>query len=427
MSVPLERVFILNAERRRELSRSAANRRRFSVAFVVFCSIVAALSLIVLGTLLYDIFAQGTGYIWRSSEGSFGERVSAFFGTWSHFLSSPPRQTASEAGIFPSMFGTIWVCAVCGLVALPLGVATAIYLEEFKPKQTWLRRVHGFVQLNITNLAGVPSVVYGIIGMTIFVSMFQSPGSSQTPVLEFGINGIYDQYESKGLRMLRVPVDSRDAPDTQLVDGMTVYDGQGKALELNLIPVGAPIPQDEELKRRTLVNVAGGPARSRYIDEAWYYVRIPFGRSVLAGGLTLMLVVLPIVIISAQEAIRAVPQALREAALGMGCTPWQVVRKVTLPASIPGIMTGNILAMSRAIGEAAPILMIAGVVYIKSAPGNLMDSFTVMPLQIYNWASDSHREFHDLAASGIIVLLAILLFFNASAVIIRQKFQKNLG
>ncbi|MDA7980587.1 MAG: phosphate ABC transporter permease PstA [Pirellulales bacterium] len=427
MKTPSSHVFILDPQRRAKLTKPAHLRHHWSVVFVIFCSVVATLSLVVLATLLYDIFAHGTGHIWRSSEGSLGQRFSAFFSRWSAFLSNPPSQSADNAGIFPSMLGTIWVCAVCGLAALPLGVATAIYLEEFKPKRKLLRHFHGFVQLNITNLAGVPSVVYGIIGMTVFVMMFQSPGDVQSPVLEFGINGIYDQYESEGLRMLRVPVESRDAEVTALQDGMTVYDAQGTPKELNLIAVGERVPDDRELRRRTLIAIPDGPPRSRYIDEAWYYVRIPFGRSVLAGGLTLMLVVLPIVIISSQEAVRAVPDSLREAALGMGCTRWQVVRKVSLPASIPGIMTGSILAMSRAIGEAAPILMIAGVVYIKSPPGNLMDSFTVMPLQIYNWASDSHREFHDLAASGIIVLLAILLVFNASAVIIRQKFQKNLG
>jgi phosphate transport system permease protein len=147
---------------------------------------------------------------------------------------------------------------------------------------------------------------------------------------------------------------------------------------------------------------------------------------VLAGGLTLMLVVLPIIIVASQEALRAVPDSLREGALAAGSTRWQMVSRMTLPAAIPGIMTGSILAMSRAIGEAAPMLVIAGVVYITFTPNNLMDDFTVMPLQIYNWAGLPQAEFHQVAASGIIVLLAILLTFNAVAVMIRQKFQKPL-
>ncbi len=147
----------------------------------------------------------------------------------------------------------------------------------------------------------------------------------------------------------------------------------------------------------------------------------------MAGALTLMLVILPIVIISAQEALRAVPGSLREAALSLGATRWQVVRRVTLPAAMPGILTGAILAMSRAIGEAAPILMIAGIVFISNPPGNLMDDFTAMPLQVYNWAQRPQQDFHDLAASGIIVLLAVLLCFNTAAALVRQKLRRPLA
>ncbi len=133
-----------------------------------------------------------------------------------------------------------------------------------------------------------------------------------------------------------------------------------------------------------------------------------------------MLVILPIVIIASQEALRGVPRSLREAGAGLGATPWQVVQRITLPAAMPGIMTGAILAISRAIGEAAPILILAGAIFITSAPGSLMDEFSVLPLQIYNWAQRPQQEFHSLAASGIIVLLCILFVFNCSAVLIRQ-------
>ena len=167
-----------------------------------------------------------------------------------------------------------------------------------------------------------------------------------------------------------------------------------------------------------------GRSSGRIEDPSWYYFRLPFGRSVIAGSLTLMLVILPIVIISSQEALRGVPTSLREAGYGLGATPWQVVRTVTLPAAIPGIMTGAILAMSRAIGEAAPILILAGAIFITNSPSNLMDNFTVMPLQIFDWTGRPQAEFRDIAASGIIVLLLILFAFNSVAVLIRQFAQK---
>jgi phosphate transport system permease protein len=171
---------------------------------------------------------------------------------------------------------------------------------------------------------------------------------------------------------------------------------------------------------------AGEPADYE-IERPWYYVQFPFGQSVLAGGLTLMLVVLPIVIISSQEALRAVPNSLRTGSLAMGATKWQTTRKVTLPASIPMIMTGSILAMSRAIGEAAPILVLGVALFITDTPSSLMDSFTVLPMQIYNWTSRWQEDFRALAATGIIVLLMVLLAFNAIAVLIRQKLQRPLS
>jgi phosphate transport system permease protein len=140
-----------------------------------------------------------------------------------------------------------------------------------------------------------------------------------------------------------------------------------------------------------------------------------------------MLVILPVIIISSQEALRAVPSSLRDGARGLGATSWQVVWNVTLPAAIPGMMTGSILAMSRAIGETAPILIIAGIVYIRNSPTHLMDSYTVLPLQIYNWTSRPQEGFHAIAAGGIIILLAILLSFNALAVLIRHRMQNKLN
>ncbi len=296
--------------------------------FVIVCLIAAGVCISVLGVLLASIIMQGMEHL------------------DTQLLQNPPSRKPEKAGIYPAMIGTVYICLVCAVTAIPLGVGTAILLEEFKPRQRTLARLHGIVQLNITNLAGVPSVVYGILGMTAFVELFQVLGSPSDPIWTLGT-----------------------------------------------------------------------------IDN-WYYIQLPFGRGVLAGGLTLMLVVLPIIIISSQEALRAVPNSLRQGALALGSTRWQMVWGTTLPAAVPGIMTGTILAMSRAIGEAAPILIIAGVVYITFTPEHLMDDFTAMPLQIYDWASRPQESFHHVAASGILVLMAILLTFNAVAVIIRQKFQR---
>ena len=176
-----------------------------------------------------------------------------------------------------------------------------------------------------------------------------------------------------------------------------------------------------------LFGTVNDPAIEIGDPTTFWYFRLPFGGAVIVGGLTLMLVVLPIVIVSAREALRAVPSSLREAALAAGATRWQMIRKITLPAALPGIMTGSILAISRAIGEAAPLLVVSGVLFIRFAPEHLMDQFTAMPLQIYNWAGRPQEEFHAVAATGIIVLLFLLLAFNTLAIVVRQVFQKPLS
>jgi len=310
--------------------RNKAARRRKDVLFHVFCAVCAASSVVVLGALLVVLAMQGAEHLDL------------------HFLKSPPSRTPAKAGIGPAMWGSVWICTICALSALPIGIATAIVLEEYKPSGRRLRRVHAFMQLNISNLAGVPSIVYGIVGLTVFVNFFGLVGNLNNPGFTFGTR------------------------------------------------------------------------------EDWWYVQLPFGRSVLAGGLTLMLVILPIVIVSSVEAIRSVPGSLRAGALACGSTKWQMIRRIVLPSAVPGIMTGSILAMSRAIGEAAPILVIAGVVFIRFTPQNLMDEFTAMPLQIYDWAGRPQEAFHHVAATGILVLLSVLLAFNAVAVILRHKLQKPL-
>ena len=385
--------------------RPVAKRHRKERIFRRICLTISISSMLLLAVILFSIFFSG------------------FSTLNSTFLKNPPSPTPTEAGFYPAMMGSIWLLFLVAAIALPLGVATAILLEEFKPRNVISKYFNNFIQANITNLAGVPSVVYGIVGLTAFVSMFQLFGNEGTPAFEWGATYM-DQFYNEADRILLVPIDDVDAPLTEPVHGMQAFTFEGDPIEVNVLHEDGEWPEDEALAARTLweYDMAG-----RISKRNWYYVRIPFGRGVLAGALTLMLVILPIVIISAQESLRAVPNSLRDAALGLGATRWQVVSKVTLPAALPGIMTGAILAMSRAIGEAAPLLMIAGIVFISNPPGNIMDDFTAMPLQIYNWAGRPQVEFHAIAASGIIVLLAVLLGFNAIAVFIRQKLQKPLS
>ena len=224
-----------------------------------------------------------------------------------------------QSGVLSAMAGTAWMMFLTALFTVPVGVGAAVYLEEYAPKN----KLTNFIEINISNLAGVPSIVYGLLGLAVFV-----------------------QY-------------------------------------------------------------------------------MALGRSILAAGLTLSLLVLPVVILATREAIRAVPASHREAAYALGATQWEVTRSVVLPSAVPGIATGTILALSRAIGEAAPIVVIAAVVFITFVPATPLDRFTVLPVQIYNWVNRPHPELQSLAAAGIIVLLVMLLSMNATAVYIRNRFQKR--
>lgn len=391
-------------QRAEQVRRSPAHRHRTERLFRWLCVAVAASSVVLLVAFLIAIFVQGTGTLTTT------------------FLKSPPSPNTAEAGFYPAMMGSVWLLVLVAIMALPLGVGTAVFLEEFKPRSRALKRILGFVQINITNLAGVPSVVYGVVGLTAFVSMFQVFGHEGSPAFESGVK-YYDQFFNEADRVLLIPAAGPDAPEVVVVDGMEAWTSDGESVRVHVIDADEEWPEDAALAARTLRDY---DLPGRINERTWYYFRIPFGRGVLAGALTLVLVILPVMIIAAQEALRAVPNSLRDAALGLGATRWQVVRHVTLPAALPGIMTGAILAMSRAIGEAAPLLMIAGIVFISNPPGNIMDDFTAMPLQIYNWAQRPQTEFHQLAASGIIVLLVVLLVFNGLAVLIRQRYSKPL-
>ncbi len=334
-----------------ELGRPVPLVRRLLVnrAFLFLCLVATSLAVCILAVLLIAIAFKGVPWILdlAAFKGAFAEGGGGFstWKTWVRwdFFTEFASRKARSAGIKAPLFGSIWVCVICALVALPVGVGTAIYLEEFAPRN----RLTRFIETNIRNLAGVPSIVYGILGLTAFARMFGVFGSDSEP-----------------------------------------------------ISIGSP--------------------------DSFFHLALPFGQSILSGGLTLMLVVLPIVIISAQEAFRSVPNSLRQASLAMGATKWQTVWSICLPTSLPMIMTGSILAMSRAIGEAAPLLVLGVPLFISSTPQNLMSDFTVLPFQIYNWAGRPQEDFRGLAAAAIIVLLAVLLTFNAVAVLIRQKLHRPL-
>ncbi|WP_043933887.1 phosphate ABC transporter permease PstA [Bacillus sp. EB01] len=268
-----------------------------------FFLIAALFGIAVLAILIYRVIRDGIAWIDMD------------------FLLNKLSTDPDRAGIMGAILGTLWLMLIVAPVTMILGVGTAIYLEEYAKKG----RLQSFIQTNISNLAGVPSVVFGILGLTVF---------------------------------------------------------------------------------------------ARWMD---------LGSVILAGGLTMSLLVLPVVVVSSQEAIRAVPQFLREASYGMGATKWQTIKNVVLPTSLPGILTGVILALSRAIGETAPLVVLGIPALLIPFPDNVLDKFTILPVQIYYWTVDSAlvAEYANLAAATIIILLLVLFIMNSIAVLIRNKFQKR--
>ena len=253
-----------------------------------------------LAALLIDVLIDGLGFLnWK-------------------FLTNYASRKPLESGILAPMAGTVWVVGLTAIFTVPVGIGTAIYLEEFARKN----RLTRLIELNISNLAGVPSVIYGLLGLAVFV--------------QFLFNG---------------------------------------------------------------------------------------SRNLTAGALTMTLLILPIVIIASQEAIKAVPSSYRDAAYAMGATRWQVVKTVVMPQAVPGMMSGIVLALSRAVGESAPILIISSLVWVTFVPTSPDSKFTVLPLQIFTWVSQPQEDFRSIAAAGIIVLLLILLGMNAVAIWIRNKYQ----
>ncbi|MDX2115906.1 MAG: ABC transporter permease subunit [Planctomycetota bacterium] len=497
------------------------DRRRLLVdrAFLTLCIVSAFTSVVILLVLIGTILVQGVTYL------------------DAQFLTGYASRFPEEAGLKAALWGSVWLCGVCGLIALPLGVAAAIFLQEYSPRTGLASRVHTFIQLNISNLAGVPSIVYGVIGLTVFVRMFGVLGNpNQYDALVrietasgSVVQGLVAQDDAATLVLDVLEVQGAAlAEGADLPKGMEISaalagkdaaalaaTGPGDEVSLVLkrdftlpldlnfalepVPEGVE-PSDVRVRARVAENrpgtltlldplrgpvtVAGEEVRSRStvsvrrhefqlkngttvggdtysIDaeeltvlrregspltvplsevasyraarplelgspDSLFYLRLPLGGSVLAGALTLMLVILPVIIIASQEALRAVPDSLRQGAFAAGATRWQMVSRMVLPAAMPGIMTGAILAMSRAIGEAAPLLVVGGFLFITFTPTNVMSDFAAMPLQIYQWASRPQEEFYRVAASGILVLLVVLLTFNAAAIVIRQRFQKPL-
>jgi phosphate transport system permease protein len=296
-------------------------------------------------------------------------------------------------------------------------------MEDFKPKNAVLRFVHSVIQLNINNLAGVPSIVYGILGVTAFVYMFSlfPPAKANEPAkYEFGTNYYY-QVNTLGGKIVQIPCTDKYQTTIQINEPIEATGSNGK-FELQVVQSRVGLSDAQKA-----VSVKQGKKASIVTSEHyWFYFSLPFGKGFLAAGLTLGLVVLPIIIISSQEAIRAVPDSLREASAGMGATRWQTVRHVVLPSATPGIMTGTILSLSRAIGEAAPVLAVmGGIISNVGGPSNLMDNCTALPIVIYKWAKDASRGFHSLSASAIIVLLLLLLLMNSVAIVIRYRAERK--
>ena len=281
------------------LRRSRRKRIGLILAGVLFLATI--FGIVVLVTLLVDVVV--TALPWLDAQ----------------FIGSLPSRTPGEAGIWSALIGSLWLMGLTALISVPLGVASALYLEEYA-REGWFLR---FIQVNIANLAGVPSVVYGILGLALFVRF------------------------------------------------------------------------------------------------------AAFGNSLLAGALTLSLLILPIIIISTQEALRSIPSGIRESAFALGATRWQVIYSHVLPMAAPGILTGVILALSRAIGETAPLILVGALTFVPFVPRGALDQFTALPIQIFNWTARPQDEFRGLAAAAIVVLIILLFTMNLTAILLRNYFEER--
>ena len=286
-----------------EAERFQRRGKLFSRAFSFLCGAATLTCVLILLILVGSVMWAGVSRV-----------------NWGFITNYSAATNWDATGVYADMMGSLWLIALTALISVPLGVGAALYLEEYAAPSRW----RTIVQINISNLAGVPSIVYGILGLGLFVRFMM------------------------------------------------------------------------------------------------------MGRSVLAGALTLSLVVLPIVILAAQEALRAVPLSIRHASYALGATRWQTTWHQVLPAALPGIMTGIILAISRALGEAAPLVAVGGVTYVSGAPRGVLDEFSAMPMRIYYWAGLPNAEAHELAAAAIIVLLVVLILVNIAAVWVRHRSSKKV-
>jgi phosphate transport system permease protein len=268
-------------------------------AFHLLCLLAVLIPLAMLGVLLFDVIRDGVGRL-----------------SW-EFIRSFPSSRAIRAGLWPALVGSLWIIGLTALLAVPIGVAAAVFLEEYGKGS----KIAALIEINIANLAGVPSIIYGLLGLELFVRLF----------------------------------------------GM--------------------------------------------------------GRTILAAACTLTLLVLPVVIMSSREALRTITGGLREGGLALGATRWQTIRHIVLPMAVPGIMTGSILAISRAIGETAPLVVVGAAVFISFTPDGPRSEYTSLPIQIFNWASMPQQAFLANAAAGIIVLMVTLLLLNSVAIVVRERFQ----
>lgn len=278
-----------------------ARRRVYAQVFHVMIAVATLVAMVILSILVFRVTVQGLPWL-----------------NWG-FLTSFPSRMPRRAGILSALVGSASIIGLTTIIAVFLGVGAAIYLEELSSKGKLSR----FIELNIANLSGVPSLVYGMLGLAVFVRLFG------------------------------------------------------------------------------------------------------FGRSMLAAAFTLAMMILPTIIIASREALRTVPAGIRTAALALGATTWQTTWHHVLPAASPGILTGIILAISRALGEAAPLIMVGGVTYIAFLPSSLMDAFTTLPIQIFNWAGRPQEDFQSIAAAAIIVLVGLVLFTNGIAIILRARLENR--
>ena len=291
----------MQTHNKQKFDRRINNRKTTGVVLNVILLITLVIALTGLIALLAEVLIKGLPWVSKN------------------LIVNYPSRHPEQAGLLSALMGTVWVMACTATISIPIGIGAAVYLEEYAPKN-WFTKL---IEVNISNLAGVPSIVYGLLGLALFVQI------------------------------------------------------------------------------------------------------LALGRSVLAGALTMSLLILPIIILTSREAVKSIPTTYREAAFALGATRWEVVNNVILPSAFPGILTGTILAMSRAIGESAPMIAISALVYLTFVPSGPMDRFTVLPIQIFNWVSRPQEGFRGIAAGGIVILLAVLFIMNAVAVYLRIKYQRR--